>query len=362
MSSIDLASRDMSGRLAAETSRLRERLEVLTRQTATGQRSNRLGDLAPDVPRAISMRAQTGRLEAYDRVLTQSIGRTDIMQGSLSRLNEIAREFRGTVVPRLYSRDPVMLAGVQAQARAALTEMAHLLNARHAGEYLFGGSDLANPPIPNPEGLANGQMAQDIATEVATLGVAGATAVLTATRTIAQSNAAGVSPFSDFLRDQVALPATDREGRRAVPAADGQAVAYGIFADRNAIAVSTGETTGSWARDLMRNLMTVAALDPAQMNDLPAYTDLLAGMRDGFAAAEIALTEEAGGLGQVAARMEGTQRRHSQVVDALRIQLAQIEEVDLASTIERLQATQMSLEASYRAIGSLSGLTLARFL
>jgi len=362
MSSIDLASRDISGRLAAETSRLRERMEVLIRQTASGQRSNRLGDLAPDVPRAISMRAQTGRLEAYDRVLTQSIGRTDIMQGSLSRLNEIARDFRGTVLPRLYSGDPLMLAGIQSQARAALTEMAHLLNARHAGEYLFGGSDITNPPIPDPEGLVNGQMAQDIAAEVATLGAAGAAAVLAGTRTAAQSNAAGVSPFSDFLRDQAALPVAEQEGRRVVPAADGQAVAYGIFADRNAIAVSTGETTGSWARDLMRNLMTLAALEPGQMNELPEYTDLLAGLRDGFAAAEVALAEEAGGLGQVAARMENTQRRHTQVVDALRRQLSEIEEVDLASTIERLQATQLSLEASYRAIGMLSGLTLARFL
>lgn len=362
MSSIDLASRDISGRLAAETSRLRERLEVLTRQTASGQRSNRLGDLSPDVPRAISMRAQAGRLEAYDRVLTQSIGRTDVMQGSLNRLNEIAREFRGTVLPRLYSRDPVMLAGIQSEARAALTEMAHLLNARHAGEYLFSGSDITHPPIPDPEGLVNGQMAQDIAAEVAALGTAGAAAVLTGTRAAAQSTAAGVSPFSDFLRGQAALPMADREGRRAVPAADGQAVAYGIFADRNAVGPSTGETTGSWARDLMRNLMTVAALDADQMNELPAYTELLAGLRDGFAAAEIALAEEAGGLGQVAARMQDTQRRHTQVVDALRLQLAQIEEVDLASTIERLQATQLSLEASYRAIGMLSGLTLARFL
>ncbi len=353
---------EISTRLAAETARLRTQMETLTRQTASGQRSSRLGDLSPDVPRAVSLRGHVGRIEAYDRVLTQSLGRTDIMQGSLSRLTEIAREFRGTVLPRLYGRDAVALDSVKAQARAALTEVAHLLNARHAGEYLFSGSDIGNPPIPDPEGLASGQMAQDVAAAVATLDPAGAVAVLNATRTAAQSNAAGVSPFSDFLRAEAALPAADREGRRAAPVADNQLIGYGIFADRNAVSASTGETTGSWARDLMRNLMSVAALEPAQMDELPAYHDLLGGLRDGFAAAEVSLAEEAGGLGQVAARLEDTQRRQRAVTDLLRAQLADIEEVDLASTLERLQATRTALEASYRAIGSLSELTLARFL
>lgn len=353
---------ELSSRLAAETARLRTQMETLTRQTATGQRSQRLGDLSPDVPRAVSLRGQSGRLEAYDRVLTQSVGRTEIMQGALNRMTEIAREFRGTVVPRLYGRDAVALDSVKVQARAALTEMAHLLNARHAGEYLFSGSDIGNPPVPDPEGLAQGQMAQDVAAAVATMGTAGVAAVLNGTRTAVQSNAAGVSPFSDFLRDEEALPPADREPRRAAPAADGQLIAYGLFADRNAVSVSTGETAGSWARDLMRNLMSVAALEPGQMDELPEYTDLLAGLRDGFAAAERSLTEEAGGLGQVTARLEDTQRRQRAVTDLLRGQLAEIEEVDLASTLERLQATRTSLEASYRAIGSLSELTLARFL
>ena len=357
-----MTSIDLAGRMSAETALLRQRLEMLTRQTATGLRSDRLGDLSPDVPRAISLRAQSGRLDAYDRVLTQSIGRTEIMQGSLNRMLEIAREFRATAMPRLYSGDPVMLQGIRAEARAALSEMGHLLNVRHAGEYLFSGSDIANAPIPDPDGLASGAMGGDIALEVANLAANGAAATLNATRTIAQSNAAGVSPFSDFLRDQAALAPADREGRRAAPAADGQMIGFGIFADRNAAGPSTGETTGSWARDLMRNLMSLAALEPDQMDDAPHYQQFLDGVREGFEAAERGLAQEAGGLGQVTARMDELRRRHSQVRDVLRSQVASIEEVDLAATIERLQATRLSLEASYRAISTLSELTLTRFL
>lgn len=353
---------DITGRLSAETALLRARLDTFTRQAATGQRAERLGELAPELPRAVSLRAEMGRRDTYDRVLTQAQGRSTVMQESLGRLREIAREFRANVVPRLYSGDPVAVSAARAQARLALTDMAHLLNLRHAGEYLFNGQDLGRPPIPAPEALATGQMAQDIATEVANLGAVGATAVLTATRGVAQSNAPGISPFSDHLQAQEALPPDEREARRAAPAADGELLAYGITADRNAEATSRGETTGSWARDMLRNLMTVAALDDSLPAEGPAWTDLLAGIRDGFAAAETSLAEESGALGQATARMDAAQRRHRDVSDVLRQQLAEIEEVDLATTLERMQATRSALEASYRAIASLSELSLARFV
>jgi flagellar hook-associated protein 3 FlgL len=353
---------DVTSRLSAETALLRNRLETLTRQATTGQRAQQLGTLAPELPRAVSLRGEMGRRETYDRVLTQAQGRGSAMQESLGRLREIAREFRATVIPRLYSADPVTLSAARVQARLALTDMAHLLNLRHAGEYLFNGQDLGNPPMPAPEALATGQMAQDIAAEVANLGSVGATAVLAATRGVAQSNAPGVSPFSAYLKAQEALLPEERDARRAAPAADGELLAYGITADRNAEASSRGETTGSWARDLLRNLMTVAALDDTIATEGRPWTDLLGGIRDGFAAAETSLAEESGALGQAMARMEGAQRRHRDVSDVLRQQLAEIEEVDLAATLERMQATRTALEASYRAIASLSELSLSRFL
>lgn len=353
---------DIGSRLSAETMLLRTRLETLTRQATTSQRAENLGELAPELPRALDLRAEMGRRDTYDRVLTQAQGRAGVMQESLGRMREIAREFRANVLPRLYSGDPVMVSAAKSQARLALTDMAHLLNVRHAGEYLFNGQDIGAPPIPNAEGLATGQMAQDIAAEVANIGTVGAATVLDGTRTVAQSNATGVSPFSAYLRDQEARLPEARDGRRAVPAADGELLLYGIAADRNAQAASLGQTTGSWARDLMRNLMSVAALDGSMPALGPAYTDLLAGIRDGFASAESALAEESGALGQASERMQAAQQRHRDVSDVLRQQLAEIEEVDLAATLERLQATRTALEASYRAIASLSELSLTRFL
>jgi flagellin-like hook-associated protein FlgL len=357
-----MSSIDLFNRLTGETMQLRARLETQTRQSTSGMKAERLGDLGAEVPRAISLRAEIGRRELYGQAMEEALGRTAVMQDSLDRLTDIAREFRTKAATRITAGDPGSLMTVQSDARAALTEVAHLLNTRHAGEYLFGGSDLTRPPIPDPEGLATGQMAQDIAAEVAALPTQGMVATIAATRGIAQSNAAGVSPFSDRLTADALLPPEAQEARRGVPAADGQVIAYGIIAGRNADAISQGETTGSWARDLMRNLMSLAALTPEQMSDRATFDGFIGSLRDGLSSAELALGEEAGALGTVEARMEATQRRHDNLSTALSQQLSDIEEVDVADVLVRLQATRNALEASYRAIGSLRELTLANFL
>ncbi len=356
-------SLDILSTAARDTAVLRTRLATLTRQSADGLRAPQLGGLGPEVPRLLSLRGEVARREAHGRALDQALGRTGVMQEALGRLTAIARDFQATVTVRITSLDPHSLATVQAQARAALTEVAHLLNTQHAGEYLFGGTDLARPPIPDPEGLAAGQMAQDVAAAIGTLGTADAATVAAATKGAAQSTAAGVTPFSAFLTADETLAVADREARRGVPSAEGEVIGYGIKANANAAATSAGDTTGSWTRDLMRGLMSLAALTPAQMAAAPVEFDrLVATIRDGFRSAETALGEEAGALGHVEARMQAAKARHGQLAAVMESQLADIQYVDMAETLSQLQATKATLEASYHAIGSLSGLRLVNFL
>lgn len=343
---------DMLTRLGSETALLRTRLEALTRQVSTGHRAQALGEIAPEQPRAVSLRAELGRREVFTRAMEQADGRIGTTQAALGRLTEIAREFRTEVAQRITSRDEASLATVATRARAALAEVGHLLNSRFAGEYLFAGSDIANAPVPDPEGLADGPLATAIATAVGTLAPGNGAAVAAQTITLAQGDD---TPFSAH--------AVSGEARRGVPAGDGQVIAYGLHADRNTEAASTGETTGGWARDLMRNLMALAAMQPAQAGAAPADFDALAtSLREGFRSAESALAEESGSLGIVQGRIAAAQERHEAVTTALSAQLAGIEEVDVAAAITRLQGVQATLEASYRAMATLGQLSLASYL
>ncbi|MBK1661793.1 flagellin [Paracraurococcus ruber] len=347
------------GRFDAEVTALRQRVETLTRQVSSGQRTDRQGDLTPDLPRALSLRAEMARRETYGSLIGEALNRTQATQQALQRLGSIASEFADQVAMKLDPNDTASLSLVATRARQAMVEVGQLLNSQSAGEYLFGGSDLANPPVPDPDGLPTGGLASGIAAAVAGLGPGTAATVAAQTLAVAQDDSAGTSPFSAFLTD----PATGGgEARRSVPSGDGQLVAYGVAANRNAAAVSAGETTGAWAKDLLRGLASLAALTPASAAstaDFRAFADTI---RNGLRSARDAIADESGALGLTEARLTATQQRHSVLTDTLKAQLADIEEVDLAATLTRLQDTRSTLEASYSAIGRLGSLTLTRFL
>ena len=345
---------DLLGRLEQDSARLRLQMQTLARQLGNGQRGQVLGDLTPQLPRALDLKTELARRDIYGGAIDQAIERSAATQSVLSRLIAIGREFAEDVAMKIDPRDPVAIGPFAERARAALVEVGQLLNTRYAGEYLFGGSDFANPPIPDPEGLPSGGMATQIATAVATLGGGNAATVAATTKIVAQTDD---TPFSTFLTTTGLT-----EPRRSVPTEDGAMVGYGLFANRNASAPSTGETTGAWARDLMRGLMSLASLTPANAASEADLQDFAATIRDGLRSATNALADEAGALGQTEARLKATRDLHEMVQVTLTDQLADIEEVDLAETLTRLQQTQTALEASYGAIARLGSLSLVQFL
>lgn len=354
MTSISLLSR-----LDTDSAALRLRVELLTRQSGTGRKTDTIGDLAPQLPRALALRGEIGRREAYGSAIGEALGRATTTGAALQRLSDIASDFADDVAMKLDPNDTASLALVASRAKAAMVEVGQLLNSQSNGEYLFGGSDFANPPVPDPDGLPNSGMARQIAAAVASLGGGNAATVAAATKTAAMDDGAGVTPFSAFLSDPARGLA---EPRRSVPVGDGQSLSYGIAANRNGAVASTGETTGSWARDLLRGLASLAALGPDQAASAADFRALADTIRQGLRSAADGLADEQGALGQTEQRLQAAQQRHSGLTDILQAQLGGIEEVDLASTLTRLQAARTALEASYTALGKLGTLTLTRFL
>ncbi|HYF08387.1 MAG TPA: flagellin, partial [Acetobacteraceae bacterium] len=118
----------------------------------------------------------------------------------------------------------------------------------------------------------------------------------------------------------------------------------------------------SWARDLMRGLGTLAALDPAQIALGADFQAVVATAREALRSAVEAMAQERGMLGAVERRLEAAREAHADLTVTLRLQLSSVEEVDAAETIARLQATRIQIESSYQALGMLGELSLARFL
>ncbi|MBU8546420.1 MULTISPECIES: flagellin [Roseomonadaceae] len=338
------------GNLAVDQAVLRLRLDNTLRQQSTGQKSEVYGGLGPEARRAIDLRGEVGRRESYANAADRALGRAAATQTVLSRLHDIAAELGAEAL-----RARTMLGtGAEALAKtatAALEEVAALLNTRHGGEYLFGGSDVASPPVPNAAAIATSPMATAIATAVAGLDATNGATVIADTVTAATD--ATTTPFSPFMEGDGST-----EAARAVQVADGERVAIGVFANRN----PDGELAESWGRELMRNLAVLASVTPELAAEGGGWDGLLNGVAESLAGAATDLANEQAVLGAAEQRIERSQTWHKDTMVALRTQLGTLEEVDLAQASAELGQLKSRLEASYEATGMLSRLSLATLL
>lgn len=348
----------LTSRIDLNTIVLRERLTKLGDQISTGRKGNSYAALGTEAPKAMDMRADIGRRETYQNTIGQTLSKVQVTQNVLNRIGAIAEKFAASSTKLLGAAKPEEIQIQAGQAKAALVEVAHLLNENYAGEYLFGGADTHNPPIPNANAIATTGMAKKIADEVATLNATNATTVLSAITGWATNDDPLVTPFSEYLETGVGKI----EGRRNLLVSDIERIDYGIIANRNAAVVSSGETTGSWARDLLRGLASIAGLTPEKSQLGQSYVDFVTKVQDGLRSSVDALALERGALGVTEARLQSVQTLHESVTVSLTLQVRDLEEVDMAKTITSFQATQTQLEASYRAIAIAQQLSLTRFL
>lgn len=406
---------NLTARISLNATQLRDRITVLGEQISTGRKGKTYAEVGTDTPKAINLRSEIGRRETYQTTINQTLSKIGVSQDVLDRIGAIAQKVTANTARLLGAAKPEEIQIQAAQAEAAMVEVATLLNEQLNGEYLFGGSDSHNPPIPNPQTIATSGMGAAIKTQVASLNGSNVTSVTNATKTLAQSNAAGTTPFSDFLSAKTWAGSTPyvvgdlivnngniyrattagnsaaaggptgqvngisdgtvtwdwveegsvagaTEARVNILGNDNDRVAYGIHANRNAAIVSTGETTGSWARDLLRGLASIAGLTPDKAQLGNDYTTFVTTVRKGLESAVDALALERGSLGLVETRLQGMASFHESVSTSLTLQLSNLEEVDMAKTITSFQTTQSQLEASYRALAISQQLSLTRFL
>ena len=81
------------GRLDVGSALLRQRLEVLTRQVSDGRVGPGYGDIAPEARRAVDLRADIGRRDAWQGTISRALAHTEVTQKALGRMEEIATSF-----------------------------------------------------------------------------------------------------------------------------------------------------------------------------------------------------------------------------------------------------------------------------
>ena len=340
----------MIGGMALEQASMRARMDVISRQVSTGQRGVVHGDLGLDARRAIDLKVEIAKREVFTDAADRALARTDATQTVLNRLHQLSSNVASEAL-RARTLGSVSVESLADIARAALEEAAALLNTKHGNEYLFSGSDVTNPPVPDAVNIVTGPMATAIAASVATLDPTNAATVLADTQAIATDPA--TTPFSDFLEGDGTT-----EARRALQVADGERVSIGVFANRD----STDEVAASWGRELLRGLAVLASVTQAQFQAGDGWDDLLEGATAMLDGATDGLAAEQGKLGSASSRIDAARERHADLVVALRTQLGDVAEVDLAQASAELAQVRERLEASYTVTNMVSRLSLASML
>ena len=320
----------------------RDRVDLLSRQSGSGRVASLYGDEAPQARQAISLRGEIARRAAYTGALNQASGRADASQQALTQLSNIASEFRATALS-LNSSSATRATDVAIAAKAAMQQVATLLNTQYAGEYLFSSADSANPAVTDASGIAGSGMMSGVASAVAGLDGSDAATVLSQ----AMQAVATDSPFSSYL--QSASPSA----ARSVAGADGRTIAYGVPAG------SLGAS--GWAGALMGNLAVLASLTDGQQSSTN-FDALMQQITGNLESVGTNITRDASRIGLAQNAITTALSSHSEATDALKTQLSGLEEVDFEATLATLQSAQTQLEASWKVLSLVSGLSLTSFL
>lgn len=345
-------------RLLADSGQVRERLDRLTGQAASGLIGDSYAGLGRGAAASLSLAPALAHQQAWSANIDAASGRMQAAQGALSQISAIASDFYART-DTLNGLNASTVDSVAGAARDSLRQMASLLDTQVAGVYVFAGQDSAHPPVPNPDQIGASGFVAAITSAVQGLSGAGAAATNAATLAVAGSNAAGLSPFSAALSQ----PAAALAGLRPSAAVgEGQSVATGILASANADIASTGaSTTGSYMRDIMRGLAVLGALSSGQVSD-PGFAEVVADARESFGGAITALSADAGVMGDRQRALAATKANLADLGTALQGQLANAQEVDMAQTLSALTQTQTQLQASYQLIAGMQALSLVKFL
>ncbi len=284
------------------------------RQISTGKKTDEYRGLAGETSTVLGSRSFKARVDTYQQSIKTIKGKLDA--------NDVQVGGVITAMEKLKETMQTTLANNQAEGFTEFLDQTFQfvkssLNTNFDGTYLFSGAETGTKPV-NVNNLA----------ELKTLDDAALTSVSDA-----------------FDNASIAFEAK---------IADGVNLEFGVLAS------DVGEDIFQQMLDLYN--FNVGAGGPINGEITDAQRTFLQGQLAGLEASidKVRQVQVSNGLNN--GRLEVIEDQHKDTAVFLETFIADLEDVDIAEAVTRLNNDQVALEASYRAIGSLSNLSLLRFL
>src|SRR5262245_46400938 len=138
---------------------MRQQLDELQRQFATGKKADSYEGLGVDRGFTVGLRAQASALQAFGDTITHVSFRLEVAQSALGRIADISDQVRSATVmgANVESNGSTVS---QATAHAELSELLSLLNTKAGDRYLFSGRSIDKPAVETFDHIMNGDGAR----------------------------------------------------------------------------------------------------------------------------------------------------------------------------------------------------------
>jgi flagellar hook-associated protein 3 FlgL len=295
--------------LLSEYTRIQSRTLVTQGQIATGKVGDQFADTKDKAGVLVAAKLKSAEVDAYASATKEVLNRLNLQDLHLQQLSDVSARLRSAIGDALSTgHAPALMEEVKNLFNEAVT----ILNSRVDGKYIYGGSRTDQPPVN--------------ATDLAAL--------------VAAPTIADIFDDTDFKQTQ--------------------------RVDDNEI-IETGMTAREISTDLMQMFKDIATFDAGVGG--PIGLDLTPAQATFLTTQHVALPGVQSGINVLAA-VNGT--RHEQATSALDRHegmaayftkfIGDIEDVDLAEAVARLNQDQVAAQAAGRMIAQLNQMSLLEYL
>jgi len=280
------------------------------KQVTSGYKSQDYQGIASDVVTLQGAKSVLSKTEQFLQTNTELRRVTELQNLSLEGISDIATELKTKLISSLNAGSGI---GLRDEIDTMYNSVVNYLTVQDNGRYLFGGTRTDVPPI--------------------------------SANTSAELEALGAGNAAQAFENNSLKPQARID--------DNLTLTYGVLAS---------DAAGPLVQ-LLQDLMIFATTNGAFSNPLSnAERDFIISKvpESGVAFDQVNLAQAQHGV--VMKRLEEVEDRHISDKNFLTNFIGDIEEVDVAAAVSRLQQDQVSLEASFRVFAQLNNLSLLNFL
>ncbi len=304
-----IGSFSQSQALLLELNRQNTKVFRTQEQVATGKVADNYKDIAADTGVLLTAKKVETRTIQFQNNITELSARVEIQNIQLTRIEDAAAELRQDVLSAIALESG---AALSEKIDAAFQRILNTLNSQFDDRYIFGGTRSDQPPV-NISTLAD---------------------------LVAAPTVAGI-----FENNQL---------RPSAPIDEGQDITIGFLAD-------------ALGQDILQVIKDLATFDAGPSGP---FGDHLTSAQRSFLESQVAvlnsahegLIDQTAANGLLANQLDEARDRHETSLISIRQFISDIEDVDLAEAVTRLNQDQVAVQASARILADLNNLTLLNFI